>query len=178
VKRASEVIEVNFEELSRLAERARQGPLSEEDCHKLDAAIHVLRYLIETIGENDTAISQLRALLTKTSTEKTSKVLERAGIRTKGGSPPNNKPKPGHGRNGARAYARARRIKIAHASLRPGDPCPERWKGKVYRQKDPGLRIGLRIRWWARRRLRPRFMSWSVCAAYVFGDIGSAMYPS
>jgi transposase len=141
VKRASEVIEVNFEELARLAERARQGPLGEEDCHKLDAAIHALHYLIETIGEKDTTIRQLRALLMKPSTEKTSKVLERAGIQTKGSSPPNNKPKTGHGRNGARSYAGAQRIKIGHASLKPGDGCPECRKGKVYAQKDPGLRI-------------------------------------
>jgi transposase len=143
VKRASEVIEVNFEELARLRERARQGPLSEEDCHKLDAAIHALRYLIETIGEKDTTISQLRALLTKPSTEKTSQVLERAGTKTTNTSPPNanDKPKPGHGRNGARAYEGAHRIKIAHGSLRPGDRCPECLKGKVYEQKNPGLRI-------------------------------------
>ncbi len=145
MKRASEVIEVNFEELARLRERARQGPLSEEDCHKLDAAIHALRYLIETIGEKNTTISQLRTLLSKPSTEKTSKVLERAGIQSpsQNGSPPhaNEKPKPGHGRNGARAYGGARHIKIAHASLRPGDRCPECLKGKVYEQKNPGLRI-------------------------------------
>jgi transposase len=145
VKRASEVIEVNFEELARLRERARQGPLGEEDCRRLDAAIQALHYLIDRIGEKDTTISQLRALLTKPSTEKTSKVLERAGIKTFGESrsPPNakNPPKPGHGRNGAKAYHGARRIRIAHGSLRPGDRCPECLKGKVYEQKDPGLRI-------------------------------------
>jgi transposase len=145
VKRASEVIEVNFEELARLVERARQGPLGEEDCRRLEGAVQALRYLIETIGEKDTTISQLRALLTKPSTEKTSKVLERAGIKASGesSSPPNakNPPKPGHGRNGAKAYHGARRIRIAHASLQPGDRCPECLKGKVYEQKEPALRI-------------------------------------
>ena len=102
---------------------------------------HPLRCLIETIGEKNTTISQLRALLSKPSTEKTSKVLEQAGIKAKGSSPPNNKPKPGHGRNGARAYGGARRIQIARGSLRPGDRCPECLKGKVYEQKNPGLRI-------------------------------------
>jgi transposase len=140
-----EVIEVNFEELGKLLERARQGPLGEEDCQRLQAAIHALRYLIETIGEKNTTISHLRALLAKPSTEKTSKVLEQAGIKTppKAGSPPNGneKPKPGHGRNGAKAYGGARRMKIAHASLKPGDRCPECLKGKVYEQKEPALRI-------------------------------------
>ena len=145
MKPEKEVIEVNFEELARLRERARQAPLNEEDCRKLEAAIHALSYLIEKIGEKNTTISQLRALLAKPSTEKTSKVLEHAGIKTPppNSSPPhaNDQPKPGHGRNGAQAYSGARRIKIAHASLKPGDHCPKCLKGKVYAKKEPGLRI-------------------------------------
>ncbi len=75
-----EVIEVNFAELQKLLERARQGPLGEEDCQRLQAAIHTLSYLLELIGEKDTTINRLRALLMKPSTEKTSKVLEQAGL--------------------------------------------------------------------------------------------------
>jgi transposase len=147
MKPASEVIEVNFEELAKLRERVRQGPLGEEDCRKLDAAIQALHYLIERIGEKDTTISQLRALLSKPTTEKTSKVLEQAGIQTPppSSSPPNakqnKKPRPGHGRNGAQAYGGAKRIKIAHGSLKPGDRCPECLRGKVYEQKEPAFRI-------------------------------------
>jgi transposase len=143
MKPAREVIEVNFKELEGLLERARQGPLGEEDHAKLQAAVRVLSHLIELIGEKDTTISRLRALLAKPSTEKTSKVLEQAGIQVpaKDGPPPNapEKPKPGHGRNGAQAYGGARRIPIAHASLKPGDHCPECRKGKVYEQKEPAL---------------------------------------
>ena len=142
-----EVIEVNFEELTALLERARRGALGEEDCERLEAAIQALRYLIETIGEKNTTISRLRALLAKPSTEKTSKVLEQAGLKAppKSSSLPNanenKKPKPGHGRNGTAAYRGAERIKVTHGSLKPGDHCPECLKGKVYLQKDPGLRI-------------------------------------
>jgi transposase len=144
------VIEVNFKELQRLLERARQGPLGAGDCQKLEAAIHALSQLIELIGEKETTISRLRALLVKPSTEKTRKVLEQAGLKPppSSGSPPpttsateSRKKKPGHGRNGAEAYGGAERIKIGHASLKPGDGCPECEKGKVYRQKDPALRI-------------------------------------
>lgn len=140
------VIEVNFEELKRLQERARQGPLGEEDCQRLQATIHALSYLIELIGEKDTTISRLRALLAKPSTEKTSRVLEQAGLGVAPKSPPSpppasQKPKPGHGRNGAEAYRGAPRIKIAHAALKPGDRCPRCLKGKVYEQKEPALRI-------------------------------------
>ncbi len=144
MKPGREVIYVNFEELERLQERARQGPLGEEDCQRLQATIQALSYLIELIGEKDTTISRLRALLAKPSTEKTSKVLEQAGLGTapkNTPSPPPTNQKPGHGRNGAEAYRGARRIKIAHAALKPGDRCPRCWKGKVYEQKEPALRI-------------------------------------
>jgi len=150
MKPSPEVIEVNFEELEMLLERARQWPLGEEDHQKLEAAIHTLSYLIELIGEKETTISRLRSLLMKPSTEKTRKVLEQAGLPTPppSSSPPSSasasesqKRKPGHGRNGAEAYRSAKRIQIVHPSLKPGDGCPECEKGKVYRQKDPALRI-------------------------------------
>ena len=145
MKPEREVIEVNFEELTALLERARQGPLAEEDCQRLAGAIHALSHLIERIGEKNTTISQLRARLAKPSTEKTSKVLEQAGIKAppKSSPPPNagDQPKPGHGRHSAQAYGGARRIRIVHASLKPGDRCPECQKGKVYEQKEPALRI-------------------------------------
>ncbi len=144
-----EVIEVNFAELQKLLERARQGPLGEEDCQRLQAAIHTLSYLLELIGEKDTTINRLRALLMKPSTEKTSKVLEQAGLAAhpKDSSSPSDtasqreKAKAGHGRNGAQAYRGTQRIKVAHASLKPGDHCPQCLKGKVYPQKEPALRV-------------------------------------
>jgi len=126
MKPASQVIDVNFEELEALLARARQGPLGEEDYGKLEAAIHTLNYLINLIGEKETTISRLRALLVKPSTEKTRKVLEQAGLPTpppRSSPPPNGnesdsqKKKPGHGRNGAEAYRSAQRIKVVHACL-------------------------------------------------------------
>ena len=147
MKPASEVIEVNLEEWETLLKRARQEPLDEAGYQKLQAALRAFRVLTEMIGEKNTTISQLRALLTKPSTEKTSKVLEQVGIKVppRNSSPANpnenKKPKPGHGRNGAQAYRGAERIKIPHGSLKSGDHCPECLKGKVYPQKDPGLRI-------------------------------------
>ena len=86
-----------------------------------------------------------RALLSKPSTEKTNKVLEQGGLgvtaKVGPASSANVEPKPGHGRNGAAAYRKARRIPVPHVGLTPGDRCPRCLKGKVYRQKDPALRI-------------------------------------
>ena len=150
MKPGREVIEVNFAELTALLERARQEPLGDADCQRLQGAIQALNYLIEMIGEKDTTISRLRALLAKPSTEKTRKVLEKAGVGATpqgssslppGATPSGQKPKPGHGRNGAAAYRGAERVKIAHSSLKSGDRCPRCLKGKVYVQKEPALRI-------------------------------------
>ena len=103
MKPAKEQIEVNLEELIALVERARQGPLTKEDCQRLEDAIQALSVLIERIGEKNTTISQLRALLSKPSTEKTSKVLEQAGIKV----PPQNPPPP-QGEGSTEAGARAK----------------------------------------------------------------------
>jgi hypothetical protein len=150
MKPADQVIEVNFEELQGLLERARQGRLGEEDYRQLETTIHTLKFLMDLIGEKETTIRRLRALLVKPTTEKTRPVLEQAGLPTppprpnpppSGSESEGQKKKPGHGRNGADAYAGARRIQVPHGSLKPGDRCPNCEKGKVYRQKDPGVRI-------------------------------------
>ena len=52
MKPPGKVIDVNFEELEALLERARQGPLGEEDYRKLEAAIHTLSYLIDLIAHD------------------------------------------------------------------------------------------------------------------------------
>jgi len=150
MKPGREVIEVNFAELTALLERARQEPLGDADCQRLQGAIQALNYRIEMIGEKDTTISRWRALLAKLSTEKTGKVLEKAGVGATpqgssslppGATPSGQKPKPGHGRNGAAAYRGAERVKIGHPSLKSGDRCLRCLKGKVYEQKEPALRI-------------------------------------
>jgi len=111
MKPASEEIHVNLEELEALLERKR-ATLGEEDYQKLKAGLWALSYLTERIGDKDTTISQLRALLGKASTEKTRQVLEQAGLEVApkstpspppGANPSEQKPKPGHGRNGAAA---------------------------------------------------------------------------
>jgi hypothetical protein len=80
MKPGREVIEVNLPEWEALLEQARQEPLDEAGYQKLQAALRAFRHLTELIGEKDTTISRLRAVLGKPSTEKTSKVLEQAGL--------------------------------------------------------------------------------------------------
>lgn len=151
--RPIERVDMNQEELDSLVERARTGPLSEEDCAKLKGIIETLSYLTDLVEDRKTTIQKLRQILFGASTEKTSNLVkpgteqaaagaaQAEGNRTPGlgdgqGAKPADKPK-GHGRNGALSYIGATKIKIRHESLKPGDGCPKCHKGKVYASVAP-----------------------------------------
>src|ERR1035441_1640617 len=91
MKPGREVIEVDLQEWQALLERARKEPLDEEGYEKLQAALRAFRLLTDLIGEKDTTISRLRAVLGKPGTEKTSKVLQQAGLEP----PAKSHPSPG-----------------------------------------------------------------------------------
>jgi len=107
---------------------ARQAPLNETDYEKLKSALHTLAAM----------------LVRPRSTEKTSAVLEdseRAEPSTAVQPETTTATVPGHGRNGADAYAGANKIEITHPNLKHGDRCPECDQGNVYGQKEPKLLV-------------------------------------
>ena len=53
---------------------------------------------------------------------------------------PEEKPK-GHGKNGVEKYTGAKHVQIAHSTLKAGCACPGCLKGKVYKEKEPGIFI-------------------------------------
>jgi len=153
--RPIERVDINQEELDALLERARIGPLSEEDCAKLRGVIETLSYLTDLLEDRKTTIQKLRQILFGASTEKTSNLVKTGaaqspteGAQAEGGrtatpgpagepgAKPADKPK-GHGRNGALSYTGATKIKISHESLQSGDRCPKCQKGKVYASVAP-----------------------------------------
>jgi hypothetical protein len=135
--------EIAVAELEALLEQARQEPLREDGYVKLRNAIRTLGLVSELLEKQETTLVELRELLCPASSEKTTKVLERAGIESGEKKPKAERKKPsaGHGRNAAAAYGGARRIQVPHESLQSGDPCPAGCGGKVYPQQDPGLRV-------------------------------------
>src|SRR6516164_9544715 len=135
--------EISIVELEALLEQARQQPLREEGYEKLRNAVRTLGLVTELLEKQETTMAELRELLCPASTEKTAKVLQRAGIDSSEKKPKAERKKPsaGHGRNAAAAYGGARRIQVPHESLQSGDPCPAGCGGKVYPQQDPGLRV-------------------------------------
>jgi hypothetical protein len=142
-------LEISIEELEALVKQARPA-LSEDGYQKLLGAVHTLRYVTELLENREASLANLRELLCPATTEKTEKVLKQAGI--DGGpekpstalkhAPPQER--AGHGRNGAAAYRGARKIKVPHASLKPGDAYPDGCGGKVYPQREPGVLVRIK----------------------------------
>jgi len=134
--------EISIAELEVVLEQARQEPLREDGYEKLRNAVRTLGLVTELVERQETTLAELRELLCPASTEKTARVLQRAGINSGEKKPAERKKPPvGHGRNAAAAYRGARRIQVPHESLKSGDPCPAGCGGKIYRQQDPALRV-------------------------------------
>jgi transposase len=146
MKPVIEHIDISRDELRELLERARTA-LAEEDYRKLKAAVDALSYLTDLVADKDTTIRDLRQLLLPPSTEKTREILKKLGIDVNSGSaaaPDTAVPakteaekKPGHGRNGADEYQGAQKVEVHHETMKPGDRCPDCYKGKVYEQQEP-----------------------------------------
>jgi transposase len=114
-------IEVNLDELDRIIDRGTDAPLSKADSQKLKTALHAMA----------------ARLTGNRSTEKTAAVLAKPTVSAPAKEQATNESSPsGHGRNGAAAFTGADRVSVPHATLRPGDTCPECSEGKVYRQKE------------------------------------------
>ena len=156
-----ERLEVTMDELEAIVERAAAGPLGDADRETLRAAFHTLFALADELESKGASIRRLRKLLFGSGSEKLDAVLREiapleapAGAGPDGSSdrpdehaaraePPKRKA-PGHGRNGASAYRGATKVKIPHASLSPGKPCPSCQKGKVYGSVPPRLIVRIR----------------------------------
>ena len=143
-------IDLNMNELETILEQVR-ALLSEDAYNKLKAAVETLEYLTDLIGDKETSIRHLRNLIFGSSTEKSSSVLgslpvasEKASESVDASAPTQEDQKPkGHGRNGAKDYTGAKKIKIRHESLKHGDVCPDCGKGKVYHGKVPAYIVRL-----------------------------------
>jgi transposase len=163
MKTTNPPLELNRQELEKILERALTAPLAEDDYQKLHAVLDTLAYMTQLLENKNTSIERLRQIVFGASTEKTGQILEKmtrqAGTSPTSlsseeqsndvpspqppGSPPaETEPSPGHGRNGAEAYAGAEKVKVRHATLKPGDRCPKCEKGKVYAMA-PGVLVRL-----------------------------------
>jgi len=148
-------MDLDRSELETILARAKTA-LSEAEYAKLHAAIETLVFLTQELEKKHVSIQRLQRLLFGATTETTRKVLERLledagqkkdseGPDVAGGQETSLQEKaPGHGRNGAQDYVGAEKIRVAHESLKPGDPCPKCKKGTVYESVEPGHLVRIR----------------------------------
>ena len=131
-------IDLTPEQLDALLKRVEAGTLQDGDYEIIKGMAETLRLLNEALDNKNTSIKRLLKLIFGDSTEKTAQVLKR---NTTGGKKSGKKKKKhkGHGKNGAAAYTGAQKIKVAHESLKPKDPCPDCHKGKLYELPDAGV---------------------------------------
>jgi transposase len=143
-----ETMDLDRQELEAILEHAKTA-LSEEEYTKLHAALETLVFLTTELEKKRVSVQRLKQLLFGTTTETTQKVMEKileeAGTHGTCGDQAAEDPEPeagpkaqGHGRNGAAAYVGAATIRVPHACLKPGDPCPRCKKGTVYESVEPG----------------------------------------
>ncbi|MGC8520196.1 MAG: hypothetical protein ACP5P4_17025, partial [Steroidobacteraceae bacterium] len=134
-KTPAPVMELALEELEAILERAKAGAIREEEYTQLKALIYTFALLQEELQAKKTSLDRLRQMLFGPRSERTREVLgegtgepeaeatEQAGkegsLESKGRSESAVK-RPGHGRNGACAYAGAQNVKIPHLLLQRG----------------------------------------------------------
>jgi transposase len=137
-------IDVSRQELESVLARVRET-LGEPDYEKLKAAIETLAYLTDLVQDREISLQRLRKILFGASTERTREVApappNTAAEQKESAQPAGEKARPGHGRHAAEAFRGARKVEVAHSTLKPGDACPECQKGKVYLQKEPQVLV-------------------------------------
>lgn len=145
-----ETVDVSLADFEGLLARAQQGPLPDRDIALLRVVVQTLAQITTLVATQGTTLADLRRLLLMPpTTEKTKAVFARAGLAAETApaetsSRPSARARPrGHGRQGAAAFTSAHRVVVAHATLKPGDHCPECQRGKVYGHQPPGRMVRL-----------------------------------
>jgi hypothetical protein len=123
--------------------------VSAGDFELVKGLVDTVRFLLAALQRAKTSIKRLREMVFGSKTEKTSEVLKDGQEGQGGDGPPETggepkagkKKRKGHGRHGRNDFPGAKRTRLAHESLKPGDICPCCGKGKVYQSLDPGIFI-------------------------------------
>jgi hypothetical protein len=140
--KAPERIDLDLDQVDALLKRVENGTLQDGDYQIIKAMVETIHLLSQSVDQKATSIRRLLRMLFGDRTEKLENVIKNKSSKKKDtleNSPDkNDKPKPkGHGRNAAADYTGAEKIKVPHATLKPGDSCPGCLNGKIYEMKVP-----------------------------------------
>ena len=149
---APPTVDVSIEDVHKILERARERSLTEAETELLRGMAESYAFLLGELGSKDATLRRLRKLIFGPKTEKTKDVVGKATEpEAPAESPPSDdgaaeKPKrKGHGRAGAEAYTRAKKVKVPHGTLQHGGPCPN-CRGKLYQLKKPAVLVRITAR--------------------------------
>lgn len=151
-RKTPEIIEVNFQQMEELLDRAASNTLRKEDTELLRQIFDSYVQFFQIVGDKNTTIARLRKLLFGASSEKADTVLgdeddveesDAAGSDDTDSDSPDPKdraatedePAPGHGRYGADDYPGADQVNVPHATLCAGDACPDCHQGTLYEKR-------------------------------------------
>ena len=135
---APEIVSLSSSQVEELL--AELAPLLPAETYGLlEKVLRTLQWLMGAIEAKNTTLGRLARMLFGAKTEKTRQLFPQpAPTGTQGATaaapPPKRK---GHGRRAAADYPGAKRVKVPHPQLHPGDPCPDCQQGKLYWLKRP-----------------------------------------
>jgi len=153
--------EISAEVLHGHLDRAR-AVLGEEGYEDLRTAVDTLAFVNQELESKRTSIQRLKFMMFGPTTESTAAVCGKVpdqdspkpsqGVASGSSTDQDQEPQqpkeqqtkekaPGHGRNGARNYPGADRVKVTLTGTESGASCPECPKGKVYLQIEPATLV-------------------------------------
>ena len=136
---APEIVTLSPTQLDELLAKLA-GLLPAEIYQLVEKSLRTLQWLMGLIEAKETSLSRLQRLIFGAKTEKTKQLFPHppAIFQTTAmtAAPPSKR--KGHGRTAAAGYTGAKRVRVTHPQLRPGDACPGCKKGKLYVLKQLG----------------------------------------
>ena len=110
----------------------------------LDGLLQTLQWIMAAFEQKTISIARLKRMLFGPSTETTAKVFPPQPRTDPASDPAPGEPKAkrqGHGRHGSKDYPGAKRVPIAHPTLKVGQLCPQCLRAKLYLLKTPARLI-------------------------------------
>jgi transposase len=137
--RAPEIVTLSPTQLEELLAKLA-GLLPAEIYQLVAKSLRTLHWVMGVIEAKETSLSRLQRLIFGAKTEKTKQFFPpppaSSQITARAAAPqPKRK---GHGRTAAAGYTGAKRVRVTHPQLRPGDACPGCKGGKLYALKQLG----------------------------------------
>ncbi len=148
--------DVELAALVDIIDQATERPLRDDERATLRAAVDTLAVVTRELEGKGASVRRLRKLIFGATTEKTRKVVgepppdegdgdegaQGSGKRRR--SKKTKKARKGHGRNGAKAYRGADKVRLPHPTLAHKAPCPACERGKVYMLAEPAVLIRIK----------------------------------